>query len=55
LCLHFQLTEVKSALTEVKDKMDDVRMGEAASRGPGVCVCVIVCVCVLMCVLLCVY
>lgn len=31
--LHFQLEEVKSALSEVKDKMDDIRMGEVRSRG----------------------
>ncbi|XP_036945950.1 E3 ubiquitin-protein ligase TRIM58-like [Acanthopagrus latus] len=31
--LHFQLGEVKSALSEVKDKMDDIRMGEVRSRG----------------------
>ncbi|XP_070704359.1 E3 ubiquitin-protein ligase TRIM39-like [Pempheris klunzingeri] len=31
--LHFQLAEVKSALSEVKDKMDDIRMGEVRSRG----------------------
>ena len=33
--LHFQLADVKSALSEVKDKMDDVRMGEVRSRGSG--------------------
>ncbi|XP_042249990.1 E3 ubiquitin-protein ligase TRIM21 isoform X1 [Thunnus maccoyii] len=31
--LHFQLGDVKSALTEVKEKMDDIRMGEVRSRG----------------------
>ncbi|XP_033501099.1 bloodthirsty-related gene family, member 30 isoform X2 [Epinephelus lanceolatus] len=31
--LHFQLGEVKSALSEVKDKMDDIRMGEVHPRG----------------------
>ncbi|XP_071320685.1 E3 ubiquitin-protein ligase TRIM39-like [Trachinotus anak] len=31
--LHFQLGEVKSSLAEVKDKMDDIRMGEVRSRG----------------------
>ncbi|XP_030264004.1 bloodthirsty-related gene family, member 30 isoform X3 [Sparus aurata] len=31
--LHFQLGEVKSALSEVKDKMDDIRMGEVRTRG----------------------
>ncbi|XP_041813756.1 E3 ubiquitin-protein ligase TRIM39 isoform X1 [Chelmon rostratus] len=31
--LHFQLGEVKSSLSEVKDKMDDIRMGEVRSRG----------------------
>ncbi|XP_053195027.1 E3 ubiquitin-protein ligase TRIM21 [Scomber japonicus] len=31
--LHFYLGDVKSALTEMKDKMDEVRMGEARSRG----------------------
>lgn len=33
--LQFQLGEVKSGLSEVRDKMDDIRMGEARSRGPG--------------------
>lgn len=33
LSLHFQLGEVKSSLSEVKDKMDDIRMGEVRSRG----------------------
>ncbi|XP_070837692.1 E3 ubiquitin-protein ligase TRIM39-like isoform X1 [Chaetodon trifascialis] len=31
--LHFLLGEVKSSLSEVKDKMDDIRMGEVRSRG----------------------
>ncbi|XP_076609063.1 bloodthirsty-related gene family, member 30 isoform X2 [Chaetodon auriga] len=31
--LHFRLGEVKSSLSEVKDKMDDIRMGEVRSRG----------------------
>ncbi len=31
--LHFQLGEVKSSLSEVKEKMDDIRMGEVRSRG----------------------
>ncbi|CAJ1075485.1 E3 ubiquitin-protein ligase TRIM39 isoform X1 [Xyrichtys novacula] len=31
--LHFHLGDVKSALTEVKEKMDDIRMGEVRSRG----------------------
>ncbi|XP_040917790.1 E3 ubiquitin-protein ligase TRIM21 isoform X2 [Toxotes jaculatrix] len=31
--LHFALGEVKSSLTEVKDKMDDIRMGTVRSRG----------------------
>ncbi|CAK6980097.1 E3 ubiquitin-protein ligase TRIM21 [Scomber scombrus] len=31
--LHFYLGDVKSVLTEMKDKMDDIRMGEARSRG----------------------
>ncbi|XP_069381559.1 E3 ubiquitin-protein ligase TRIM47-like isoform X2 [Paralichthys olivaceus] len=31
--LHFHLAEVKSSLTEVKDKMDDIQMGEVQSRG----------------------
>ncbi|XP_049417251.1 E3 ubiquitin-protein ligase TRIM39-like [Epinephelus fuscoguttatus] len=31
--LHFQLGEVKSALSDVKDKMDDIRMGEVHPRG----------------------
>ncbi|XP_058509517.1 E3 ubiquitin-protein ligase TRIM58-like [Solea solea] len=33
LSLHFQLTEVKTSLSEVKDKMDDIRMGEEPTRG----------------------
>ncbi|XP_068458042.1 E3 ubiquitin-protein ligase TRIM7-like isoform X1 [Clinocottus analis] len=33
LSLHFQLTEVKTSLSELKDKMDDVRMGDGVSRG----------------------
>ena len=33
--LHFHLAEVKSSLSEVKDKMDDIRMGEVRSRGFG--------------------
>ncbi|XP_068458043.1 E3 ubiquitin-protein ligase TRIM7-like isoform X2 [Clinocottus analis] len=35
LSLHFQLTEVKTSLSELKDKMDDVRMGDGVSRGSG--------------------
>ncbi|XP_072224661.1 E3 ubiquitin-protein ligase TRIM58-like [Leuresthes tenuis] len=31
--LHFHLDEVKSALSEVKEKMDDIRMGEVRPRG----------------------
>ncbi|XP_074552819.1 bloodthirsty-related gene family, member 30 isoform X2 [Halichoeres trimaculatus] len=31
--LHFHLGEVKSSLSEVKEKMDDIRMGEVRSRG----------------------
>uniref|UniRef100_A0A3B5AVD9 E3 ubiquitin-protein ligase TRIM39-like n=1 Tax=Stegastes partitus TaxID=144197 RepID=A0A3B5AVD9_9TELE len=31
--LHFHLGDVKSSLSEVKDKMDDIRMGEVRSRG----------------------
>ncbi|KAG7219074.1 hypothetical protein INR49_019348 [Caranx melampygus] len=31
--LHFELGDVKSSLAEVKDKMDDIRMGEGQSRG----------------------
>ncbi|XP_041672780.1 E3 ubiquitin-protein ligase TRIM39 [Cheilinus undulatus] len=31
--LQFQLGEVKSALSEVKERMDDIRMGEVRSRG----------------------
>ncbi|KAG7234935.1 hypothetical protein INR49_003576 [Caranx melampygus] len=31
--LHFELGDVKSSLAEVKDKMDDIRMGEGRSRG----------------------
>lgn len=30
--LHFQLGDVRSALSEVKEKMDDIRMGEVRSR-----------------------
>ncbi|KAI3359602.1 hypothetical protein L3Q82_013786 [Scortum barcoo] len=38
--LHFQLGEVKSSLSEVKDKMEDIRMGEVRSRGSrGSCEC----------------
>lgn len=33
--LHFQLGEVKSSLSEVRDKMDDIRMVEVRSRGSG--------------------
>ncbi|XP_069021517.1 E3 ubiquitin-protein ligase TRIM39-like [Embiotoca jacksoni] len=33
LSLHFQLLDVKSGLSEVKDKMDDIRMGEIHFRG----------------------
>ncbi|XP_075939500.1 bloodthirsty-related gene family, member 30 [Anarhichas minor] len=33
--LHFPLVEVKSSLSELKDKMDDIRMGEVVSRGSG--------------------
>ncbi|KAM6966066.1 bloodthirsty-related gene family, member 30 [Tautogolabrus adspersus] len=33
--LHFPLVEVKSSLSEVKEKMDDIRMGEVRSRGTG--------------------
>ncbi|CAB1431200.1 unnamed protein product [Pleuronectes platessa] len=33
--LHFNLAEVKSSLTDVKDKMDDIRMEEVCSRGSG--------------------
>ncbi|XP_034394769.1 zinc finger protein RFP [Cyclopterus lumpus] len=35
LSLHFQLMEVKSSLLELKDKMDDIRMGEVVSRVSG--------------------
>nr|XP_020496695.1 E3 ubiquitin-protein ligase TRIM39-like [Labrus bergylta] len=31
--LHFPLEEVKSSLSEVKEKMDDIRMGEVRYRG----------------------
>lgn len=31
--LHFQLGDVKSGLSEARDKMDDIRMGEVRSRG----------------------
>ncbi|KAK2833937.1 hypothetical protein Q5P01_017826 [Channa striata] len=34
--LHFQLGDVKSALSEVKDKMDQIRNGEAHPRGSSV-------------------
>ncbi|XP_068192228.1 E3 ubiquitin-protein ligase TRIM39-like isoform X2 [Antennarius striatus] len=33
ISLHFHLGEVKSSLYEVKDKMDEIRMGENQSRG----------------------
>ncbi|XP_056144347.1 E3 ubiquitin-protein ligase TRIM58-like [Lampris incognitus] len=33
LTLHFQLGQVKSALVEVKEKMDDIKTGEVRSRG----------------------
>ncbi|XP_010774005.1 E3 ubiquitin-protein ligase TRIM21-like, partial [Notothenia coriiceps] len=33
--LHFQLREVKSSLLEVKEKMEDIRMGEVRPRGSG--------------------
>ncbi|KAM4598100.1 bloodthirsty-related gene family, member 30 isoform 1-T2 [Polymixia lowei] len=33
LSLHFQLGEMKSALAEVKEKMDDIRTGDIRSRG----------------------
>ncbi|XP_068605492.1 E3 ubiquitin-protein ligase TRIM39-like [Brachionichthys hirsutus] len=33
ISLHFHLGDVKSSLSEVKDKMDEIRMGEARSRG----------------------
>lgn len=33
--LHFQLGDVKSGLSEARDKMDDIRMGEVRSRGSG--------------------
>ncbi|KAK1878125.1 E3 ubiquitin-protein ligase TRIM39 [Dissostichus eleginoides] len=33
--LHFQLGEVKSSLLEVKEKMEDIRMGEVRPRGSG--------------------
>lgn len=31
--LHLHLGDIKSSLSEIKDKMDDVRMGEVRSRG----------------------
>lgn len=31
--LHFQLGEVKSSLVEVKEKLDEIRMGEVRCRG----------------------
>lgn len=33
LSLHFNLTDVKSSLSEAKEKIDDIRMGEVRSRG----------------------
>lgn len=33
LSLHFQLGDIKGALAEVKEKMDDIRMGEIRPRG----------------------
>ncbi|XP_028268111.1 bloodthirsty-related gene family, member 30 [Parambassis ranga] len=33
LSLHFHLGDVKNNLSEVKEKMDDIRMGEVRSRG----------------------
>lgn len=33
--LHFRLGEVKSGLSEVRDKLDDIRTGEVRSRGSG--------------------
>lgn len=30
--LHFHLVDVKSSLTEVKEKMEDIRMGSDMSR-----------------------
>jgi len=33
LSLHFHLDEVKSGLSEVKEKMEEIRMGEVRPRG----------------------
>lgn len=33
--LQFDLGGVKSGLSEVRDKMEDIRMGEVRSRGSG--------------------
>lgn len=33
--LQFHLGGVKSSLSEVRDKMEDIRMGEVRSRGSG--------------------
>lgn len=35
LSLHFQLAQVKLGLSEVRDRMEEVRMGESRSRGSG--------------------
>lgn len=40
LSLHFHLGDVKNSLSEVKEKMDDIQMGEVRSRGSrGSCEC----------------
>lgn len=35
MSLHFELGEVKTGLSEVRDKMEDIRMGEVRTRGSG--------------------
>ena len=33
LSLHYNLTDIKSALTEVRENLDEIRTGRARSRG----------------------
>ena len=33
LSLHFNLTDIKSALTDVRERMDEIRTGNTRSRG----------------------
>lgn len=35
LSLHLQLAEVKLGLSDIHDKMEEVRTGESRSRGSG--------------------